>query len=1001
MTITSASRVVIKLVQAALLKVPWRICFLLFYAITLSSAYAATFTVTTANISGPGSLPVVVIQANASSGNLIQFAVTNPIILASQLPTFTNSVTINGRTDVPTIISGAGSQQIFTFASGTTNILSNLQLVNGYTAGSGAAINNAGTLYLSACTLSNNLAPNVNGGAVYNSGFLVIVSSLLIGNSSGSGGALYNDGTVTIDNTSLLNNQARTGGAVYSTSFVTVQRTTVSGNQAMLGGGIYSAGVLQANNSTVSSNLAIGGSGQNGGDGILYNNWFSYTGAGGGGGGGAGAGGGFFIATGSINYLTNCTISLNQAIGGSGGNGGKGAKAISMYAPSTGSGGNGGSGGGLNAGGGGAGETWAGVKAYSGSNGGKWSGGGGGGGTVTSFNNGNGGSGGFGGGDGGFGISGGLTAPQHDNYVGLDGQGGGGGAGMGGGIFTDGGMIATIYCTVAANNAVGGTAGSGWNGIPAQAGRGVGGGIYQNSGLITLFGSIIAQNSAAVNGPDLSASVISSGYNLIGNNQNTINLSIFDFQNVAASLGPLQNNGGPTFTCAILPGSPAIGNGTSVGAPTTDQRGIARPPGAYDIGAFQLQTLVTPTITWTNPADIIWGAALGANQLNASVGVAGTLTYTPPAGTILAAGNGQTLSVVFTPADPTQYTSATNTVTINVQKASQAITFNPLPNHLIGDPAMILSASSSSGLPVTLSLLSGPANLTGSLLSLGGNAGWITISATQTGNTNYNAAPEVDQSFYLGVLPLPVISTPPVGQSVYPGGRVSLFVIATNGPLSYQWQFNNANIPSATSSNLVLSRVQAGQSGAYRVIASNSSGSTTSSVANLTIIISAGTPQIATQPQSQTIRVGETATLSVTATGNATLQYQWFLGNSGNTNGIIAGATSATYPATGLLTNTSFWVSISNSLGTVDSATATVVVLPAKTARLKMGSQYGLAALVIDGLPGTTYQVECSTNLISTNWTTIISFVLPSSPYTFLDTGSPVNQRRYYRAVAQ
>jgi hypothetical protein len=83
----------------------------------------------------------------------------------------------------------------------------------------------------------------------------------------------------------------------------------------------------------------------------------------------------------------------------------------------------------------------------------------------------------------------------------------------------------------------------------------------------------------------------------------------------------------------------------------------------------------TPTITWSNPAAILSGTALGATPLDAtasatvggvSVSVLGTFTYTPGAGTLLNVGNGQTLSVSLTPADSTDYTTAGATVTINV-----------------------------------------------------------------------------------------------------------------------------------------------------------------------------------------------------------------------------------------------------------------------------------------------------------------------------------------------
>jgi hypothetical protein len=55
----------------------------------------------------------------------------------------------------------------------------------------------------------------------------------------------------------------------------------------------------------------------------------------------------------------------------------------------------------------------------------------------------------------------------------------------------------------------------------------------------------------------------------------------------ALRLGPLADNGGPTLTMALLPGSPAIGAADSASAPPTDQRGFPRPSGAAHIGAYE------------------------------------------------------------------------------------------------------------------------------------------------------------------------------------------------------------------------------------------------------------------------------------------------------------------------------------------------------------------------------------------------------------------------------
>jgi hypothetical protein len=75
---------------------------------------------------------------------------------------------------------------------------------------------------------------------------------------------------------------------------------------------------------------------------------------------------------------------------------------------------------------------------------------------------------------------------------------------------------------------------------------------------------------------------------------------------------------------------------------------------------------VTPTITWSNPADITVGTALSITQLNAVASVAGTYVYNPASGIVLNPGAGQTLHADFTPSDTTNYTVASMDVTINV-----------------------------------------------------------------------------------------------------------------------------------------------------------------------------------------------------------------------------------------------------------------------------------------------------------------------------------------------
>ena len=85
-------------------------------------------------------------------------------------------------------------------------------------------------------------------------------------------------------------------------------------------------------------------------------------------------------------------------------------------------------------------------------------------------------------------------------------------------------------------------------------------------------------------------------------------------------------------------------------------------------------------------------------------------------------------------------------------------------------------------------------------------------------------------------------------------------------------------------------------------------------------------PSIDQHPQGSTVAAGGTATLSVSATGTAPLNHQWYRGDSGDTVDPISGATEASYTTDPLTETTSFWVRVGNDCGSVDSATATITV---------------------------------------------------------------------------
>jgi hypothetical protein len=161
-------------------------------------------------------------------------------------------------------------------------------------------------------------------------------------------------------------------------------------------------------------------------------------------------------------------------------------------------------------------------------------------------------------------------------------------------------------------------------------------------------------------------------------------------------------------------------------------------------------TAATPALTWAKPAAIPWGTALGATQLDATSSVPGSFIYTPPAGTVLGVGTGQTLNAAFTPTDTVDYKSASTSVLIDVVPATQTITFPALPGHFVGDAPFSLGATASSGLTVSYtSSNTSVASVSGNLVTIL-SAGSTMITASQGGDAQYAPAANASQTLQVG-----------------------------------------------------------------------------------------------------------------------------------------------------------------------------------------------------------------------------------------------------------
>jgi len=266
-------------------------------------------------------------------------------------------------------------------------------------------------------------------------------------------------------------------------------------------------------------------------------------------------------------------------------------------------------------------------------------------------------------------------------------------------------------------------------------------------------------------------------------------------------------------------------------------------------------------------------------------------------------------------------TSANAVLTVRVPPS---ITTQPLSQTVNTGSSVTFTVAASGTAPLTYQWTFNGANISGA------NAASYTKSNVQSGDAGSyavvvgNAAGSATSAnAALTVNVPPSITTQPASQTVNSGANVTFTVVAAGtAPLSYQWTFNGVGISGATTSSLTKSNVQGSNAGNYAVVVNNVAGSVTSANALLTVS-SATPPSITTQPASQTVVQGSSATFSVVATGTAPLTYQWRL-NGAN----ISGATASSYTRSNAQPTHqgNYSVVIANAAGSVTSANASLTV---------------------------------------------------------------------------
>ncbi len=165
----------------------------------------------------------------------------------------------------------------------------------------------------------------------------------------------------------------------------------------------------------------------------------------------------------------------------------------------------------------------------------------------------------------------------------------------------------------------------------------------------------------------------------------------------------------------------------------------------------------------------------------------------------------------------------------------------------------------------------------------------------------------------------PLIVKSPPSITATQGLTATLTPRITGSQLNYQWKRNGTVRPGATSSNLVISNVQASDAGSYTVTASNATGLATSGAGVLSVIVPSGAPGISSQPQSLSVFPHADAVFTVGVTGAAPFSFQWRFNANPIPNETNSSLTVLDVDAPNI---GNYSVTVTNAIGSVTSSNA-------------------------------------------------------------------------------
>jgi hypothetical protein len=377
-------------------------------------------------------------------------------------------------------------------------------------------------------------------------------------------------------------------------------------------------------------------------------------------------------------------------------------------------------------------------------------------------------------------------------------------------------------------------------------------------------------------------------------------------------------------------------------------------------------TVNTPPVITTQP--VSQSACLGS-QVTFSVTATGTgvgyYEWTVN-NTLITGANSSSYTInSVTPADLGNYqvvtygtcaplAAASNIVTLT-QIAPPAITTQPVAQSVCAGSAVNLSVTAT-GAGLSYQWRKNGVNIGGASSST-----YTIASASAADAANYDVivsgtcSPSVtSNAVAVSIDPAPAITTQPSSVSVCAGASASFTVAATGNGITYQWKRNGVNITGATSATYAISNTTTANAGDYTVVISSACGTNiTSNIATLTVNTA---PSIVTQPQSQTVCLGSTAILNVSASGTG-LTYQWRKANVAITGATGNSLVLSNVTATDL---GNYDVVITGACGSITSAVAVVNVASTNSWIGTASTDWNNASNWCGGVPTSTSDVVIS-----------------------------------------